>query len=333
MKVANPIYDVVFKYLMEDNKIAKLLISGLLQQDVLELELKPQEYSANLSKKTLTVYRIDFKARIKLENGDEKVVLIELQKAKLPTDIMRFRKYLGEQYANDNNIKKTEDESEALPIITIYFLGYPLDNAKDIPIIRIKRQYLEHSTNKILEIKEHFIESLTHDSIIVQIRAIEKKKRRNELEKALSVFSSEKTHEVSIDEEAYPEKYRPVIRQLIKALVNDDVRKTMDIEDEILEVLLNKERLLAQREKQLREKQEEITQKDEALEQNKKALKQKDQALEQKEQALEQKNQALEQKNQALISSVKIMKALGATTEQIQLATGLSDEKINNIKP
>ena len=86
----------------------------------------------------------------------------------------------------------------------------------------------------------------------------------------------------------------------------------MDIEDEILEVLLNKERLLAQREKQLREKQEEITQKDEALEQNKKALKQKDQAL---------------------ISSVKIMKALGATTKQIQLATGLSAEKINNIKP
>ncbi len=30
MQIANPIYDVVFKYLMEDAKIAKLLISSII---------------------------------------------------------------------------------------------------------------------------------------------------------------------------------------------------------------------------------------------------------------------------------------------------------------
>jgi len=29
IQIANPIYDVVFKYLMEDNKIAKLIISTI----------------------------------------------------------------------------------------------------------------------------------------------------------------------------------------------------------------------------------------------------------------------------------------------------------------
>ena len=36
-KIANPIYDVVFKYLMSDNKIAKLLISDLLGEKSIHL--------------------------------------------------------------------------------------------------------------------------------------------------------------------------------------------------------------------------------------------------------------------------------------------------------
>ncbi|MEZ4988613.1 MAG: hypothetical protein R2795_26935 [Saprospiraceae bacterium] len=29
MEIANPIYDVVFKYLMEDNRVAKLFLSAI----------------------------------------------------------------------------------------------------------------------------------------------------------------------------------------------------------------------------------------------------------------------------------------------------------------
>ena len=53
--------------------------------------------------------------------------------------------------------------------------------------------------------------------------------------------------------------------------------------------------------------------------------------LEQKDQALEQKDQYLEQKDQALINSAKMMKNLGATAEQIQEATGLTIQEINNL--
>lgn len=34
--VANPLYDAVFKYLMEDERIAKTILSALLQKEVLE---------------------------------------------------------------------------------------------------------------------------------------------------------------------------------------------------------------------------------------------------------------------------------------------------------
>jgi len=80
MQVANPIYDVVFKFLMEDNIIAKLYISKIIEEDILELELCPQEKTANLSYRDITVYRLDFKAKIKTPDG-YKVVIKKKKKA------------------------------------------------------------------------------------------------------------------------------------------------------------------------------------------------------------------------------------------------------------
>jgi len=253
VQVANPIYNVVFKYLLEDNKIAKLLISGLLGVEIISLELCPQEYSSDLAKRALTVYRIDFKAEIVLSTGERKIVLIEIQKAKYTTDIMRFRKYLGEQYSLKSNSYELDNRVFPLPIISIYFLGYGLDNNSDIPIISVKRQYLDSYTNEVLHDKELFIETLTHDSIIVQIPAL-KEKRRSDLEKALSVFDQSKIQTVSINEDDYPEKYKEVIRRLLKAISEPEIRKTMDVEDEILEDLERKERLISKQEKQIEQK-------------------------------------------------------------------------------
>ncbi|MCX7953860.1 MAG: hypothetical protein N3A01_01575, partial [Bacteroidales bacterium] len=92
--IANPIYDVVFKYLMEDNKVAKLLLSDLTGLDIVSLELQPQEYTARPETASVIIYRMDFKAKVKDKHGNLKLVLIEIQKAKFFTDIIRFRKYL-----------------------------------------------------------------------------------------------------------------------------------------------------------------------------------------------------------------------------------------------
>ena len=134
MHIANPIYDVVFKYLMEDAKIAKLLISSIIGREITALEFRPQEYSADIDKDgfegridTLTVYRLDFAATITTADGLQQV-LIEIQKAKFATDIMRFRGYLGGQYSNKNNTVVTtiNDHSRrvGIPIIGIYFFFF-----------------------------------------------------------------------------------------------------------------------------------------------------------------------------------------------------------------
>ena len=43
--VANPIYDVVFKYLMEDARIARTILSALLKKDIVSVETRANEYS------------------------------------------------------------------------------------------------------------------------------------------------------------------------------------------------------------------------------------------------------------------------------------------------
>ena len=257
-KIANPIYDVVFKYLMSDSKIAKLLISNLLGVKINSLELRPQEFSSDSENRTLTVYRLDFKAEIELKSGEKIVVLIEIQKAKFTADLIRFRKYLAEQYASKQNTIEKDHKTIPLPIISIYFLGYGLDHNKDIPIIRVKRQYLDNYNGKELKGKELFIESLTHDSIIVQIPAL-KKQQRNDLEKALSIFDADADKQViSVNEEDYPEKYKPVIRQLLRAIGDEKIRKTMDIEDEVFADLEKKERLILKQKKELQEKSKKL---------------------------------------------------------------------------
>lgn len=44
VQIANPIYDVVFKYLMNDEKVAKLLLTAIIGREVVSLEFRPAEH-------------------------------------------------------------------------------------------------------------------------------------------------------------------------------------------------------------------------------------------------------------------------------------------------
>lgn len=300
MEIANPIYDVAFKYLMEDNDIARLIISTIIKQNVISLELKPQESTVELKIGSLTVYRLDFAAKIETPEGF-KTVLIEIQKAKLATDVMRFRKYLGEQYLNEENTYKKKvirkhvdelvemEETKAIPILSIYFLGYPLDHFK-VPVIRVQRDIYNDATNEKLEGREEFIECLTHDSYIIQVPYL-KGDQKTEVEKMLGVFDQSKMtsdHRVlSIREEDYPEKYRPIIRRLQRAIAEPDFRKKMSLEDEVIDELKKKERVILQQ-KEILIKAENI------IEEKDKALAEKDKALEEKEKQIRELLKRLE---------------------------------------
>ena len=235
-RIANPIYDGAFKYLLDDNRIARLFLSTMIGEEIVELTFRPTEHRTDVEQRSVTVFRIDFSARIALPDGGEKLVIIEIQKAKFAADIMRFRKYLGRQYLSKENSYTTADgELRAMPILSIYLLGHSLEHT-DSPVIRVVRQYLDATGRERLDHREEFIESLTHDSLIVQIPHL-KRRRQNDLESLLGIFDQSQkdpadAHTLSIREEDYPKKFHGVIRRLIKAISEPDVRETMEVEDD-----------------------------------------------------------------------------------------------------
>ena len=94
ISIANPIYDSVFKFLMEDERVAKTILSALLKKEVVEVDVRKHEYTNGIKDK-VSMFRIDFGAKVKQDDGSLKLVLIELQKTWLETETLRFRQYLG----------------------------------------------------------------------------------------------------------------------------------------------------------------------------------------------------------------------------------------------
>ena len=298
MFIANPIYDVVFKYLLEDNKIAKLLIGAIIGEKIETLDFRPQEYAAQLDKQktknkklkngspNLTVYRLDFSAKIRNKDGTFRLVVVELQKAKFPTDIMRFRRYLGGQYGIKENVyrvrvadKKDPDKYTvakiAIPILSIYILGHRLEVPEGHPVIRIERSYIDNTTGERIESKDNFIEGLTHDCYVIQIPDLPEH-RRNELEMLLSIFDqtnhTQDFHILNVNEDDFPEKFRPIIRRLQQAIAEPEVRNMMNAEDEIIEELEDKDREIEEAKQELAEKKQELTEKEQELTQKEQVI-------------------------------------------------------------
>jgi hypothetical protein len=297
MQIANPIYDVVFKYLMDDNRIAKLIISKIIDQEIVSLDFQPLENRVDIEHRTFTIYRLDFSAKIKTKSGELKQVIIEIQKAKYPTDIMRFRRYLGQQYISTKNTAMHNKRKVAFPIISIYFLGHKLDHTQ-ASIIKVSRTYIDLSTGEEIKDKEEFIESLSHDSYVIQIPQL-KNNRRSELENLLSVFDqnniSDNMHILNIREADFDKAYRPLIRRLQRAVAEPEVRNTMDVEDEILEELDNREREIYLREEVIKEKIKTIEEKDKTIGEKDKTIGEKDKTIGEKDKALIEKDKAIEE--------------------------------------
>ena len=307
MRIANPIYDVVFKYLLDDEKVARLVLSALLGTEVLELKFRPTEVrheSGSQDGTQLLVLRLDFAATVRLEDGGCKLVLIEIQKARNAWDVMRFRRYLGANYASAENVYlDPQGEAQPLPIVTIYFLGEGLERV-DVPVLNINRHYLDVATGDEVSITDPFVEALTHDAIVVQINRL-KNRRRTELERLLEVFdqglaSRSDPHVLDILEENFPEHHREVLRRLLRAGGEKEVREKMDVEDDILIAFQKEARASADLRQTVVEQVQALKEKARAIEKKDRALQKQDRALQKQDRALQEKDRALQEKDRLI---------------------------------
>lgn len=274
MLIANPIYDAVFKYLMDDLPVARVIISTIIGQEIEELQFKQRERSAQVVSLGVSVFRLDFSAVVKTADGQRKNVLIEIQKADSGSDIPRFRRYLAENYytparrssqrmagdipdppdapdaQDDRQSPSGLDQSHAplLPIITIYILGYSLKHLRGRSGVLIKRTYHDLITGEEFPCREDFIELLTHDSYVIQLSEL-KQRRRTKLERLLALFEQmhlQANEHLKEFHDELPEEFQVVLDRLYQAALDKRIREEMSLEDEVLELWKRTERSHAQ---------------------------------------------------------------------------------------
>ena len=280
MIIANPLYDVIFKYLLEDLDIAKEMLSTILGEEILFLEVKPQETATEVSADgSVRIVRFDFKATIESPNGDTKKVLIELQKLKKALDIMRFRRYLGDNYSKEDDVILADGTMTKmpLPIVTIYILGFALTHLTKA-VVKVNREYKDMLTGEIIEnVKEDFIELLTHDSYVIQVRLLPTQ-TKSKLERILQIFNPQfKTadkHKLDFTGDTAEPIVQKMLNRLQRAIADDGMRHKMDFEDEIERILereaqkvsAEKNEIIAEKEQVIIEKEQVIIEKDAEIE-------------------------------------------------------------------
>ncbi len=303
MRIANPIYDVIFKYLMENTEIAKDILSAILGENIVSLELKPQELVTQ-TEDGIKVARMDFKAVIKTEAGELKATLIELEKNKRGLEIPRFRRYLGHNYFKETTITTETGQTEQvdLPITVIYFLGYELNKNIDAAVLKVERIYRNVVTNTIFTLKDSFLEALSHDLYVIQIPKLTMV-AQTELEQLLDVFnvSKYKTNDKHILEYTgvtTNPKVKRVLKYLNKAMQVDDIVEAMKVEDEIDNLIDGHKKETAE---ERRQKEEALLKLNLSEKRTEEERRQKEEERRQKEEERRQKEEERRQKEEALL--------------------------------
>ena len=301
MIIANPIYDIVFKYLMEDERIAKTILSALLKKDVVDVKVRRNEYT-NTTRESLSIFRIDFGATIQEPDGSKHLVLIELQKTWLETETLRFRQYLGVHYANPENIQSDNKEGYAIPMITVYLLGHKVGNIEE-PVLYVRRHSYDYNDNLVTKGLPHpFIDSLTHDSIIVQIPRLHGQ-INNRLEKVLSIFDQSNLEGASkqtlnIDESLYAndDEMLHIVHRLLAAASDSQMRHEMNVEDEYYSVIENRDTTIMMKDKEIARQSATIKEQGDTI---------------------KEQGDTIKEQGNLLSSTIKLLLNAGMTAEQI----------------
>jgi len=314
--IANPIYDLTFKQLMERPSAAKVLISTILDCKIISLQAAPTEKPREpILKEPVTLYRLDYNAVIKTKDKGKQKVLIEVQKCFHESDITRFREYLGSEYF------KTD-----LPLITIYIFGFKL--LVESPAFVAPSDCYDLRTKEPVPKKDAIVKGLTHTAYFIQAPRLEPCDDTT-LDQLLTLFEQKSVM-----------KGNEFLKQLTISTINPQLKEIVDILESVAsnremtdelaveyEQKRNYERYIGVPLLRVAERDKIIEEKDKALEENAKALEENAKAIEQKDKAIE----ALEEKERTLILTIQKLYQTGHSVNEISDITGLDIKEIEKI--
>ncbi len=359
--IPNPIYDVVFRYLMEDAESALIVISTLINEKIKKLQLEPLTHTEKKenqidieiqdpkTKDDIKLFHLDFTATIELPDGSEELIMIEIQKASEPDDIFRFKRYISKNFQKKQEKEITDPKTQAIEtvnkpikLIPIFILNFRIENEIYDLLIRTNRIKTGIFKNKTLQKHNEFIDNLSYDILVVQLPYLNNitendykdDEYKQKLYALLKLFDQkskikDNEHRLRIIRKFFPGFLDRVIKRLQAASTeNPDLEEQMFAEDEFLKTLIKRDNKINFLEEQLDKKNKDLKEKEKTIEEKEKTIEEKEKIIEEKEKALEiEKKKAMK----IQIEFAKTLKKSGVSIKEIVIKTGLPIELLTNL--
>jgi hypothetical protein len=343
--IPNPIYDVVFRYLMEDPESAMIVVSTLINENIINLQLEPITHSEKKEKSLATallqdpktkddlrLFHLDFTATVLLPDGTEELIMIELQKATEPDDIFRFKRYISRNFQKKHEVEVTDIETlyirkvnRPIRLVPVFILNFRIENEINDLLIRTKRVKEGFFKNKALQIPNEFIDNLSYDLLVVQLPNLENINKddylddeyKKKLFALLKLFDQksrvrDNEHRLRLIRKFFPGFLDRVIRRLQSADIdNPYLEEKMFNEDEYLKALIDRDNKISFFREKLEKTAEELGK-----------------TFEQLEKTTEELGKTTEELGKTTEELGKTTEELGKTTEEL----GKTTEELENEK-
>jgi hypothetical protein len=351
VRIANPVYDVVFKYMMDDPTVATLFLSYLTGLHIDAIEPLPQEMvigqkpgetaSPAKSPLRLSTYRLDYGVWLREKNGGKgRIIIIEVQTTSAIGESMRYRKYLGYQYLDNRYYYEGFGVAGrvyklGVPVFPIYILGTGDRMLGDVPVVNVVPVLKDAYTGEVLQAKSDFIDALFHEGIIVNVPAL-KGRRRDEREQMLSIFDQSYTEQnkrtMLVPMSEIPERFHPLIRRLQTALKVEDVGDMILIDDDFFEDMKEvdrRNREVDRRNREVQHKEQQVQRKEQQVQRKEQEVQHKEQEVQHKEQQVQHKEQEVQRKEE---QAIRILLDAGIHPQVVAQKFGISEEDVRRIE-
>ena len=340
--IPNPIYDVVFKYLMEDNESAKIVLSTLINEKINKLTFEPISYTEKIkdpkSEKDINLFHLDFTAVIEKPNGTEELIMIEIQKANRASDIFRFKRYISANFQRKQEKEIINPRTQAVEkihkpirLIPIFILNFRIENEINDLIIKTNRIKTGIFKEKQLKTANEFIDNLSFDIWVVQLPNLNKIQKsdyendeyKTKLYSLLKLFdqdakNNKNKHRLLLIKTIFPGFLERIINRLKSAdRDNPNLEEQMNAEDEYLAELIKRDNEINYFKQQL----------DNTTKKLDNTAKQLDNTMKQ----LDNEKTLNYEKDKMIIDLAKTMKENNIPVEIILQKTKLSKEQIDKI--
>ena len=361
--IPNPIYDVVFKYLLEDPDSAMIVISTLINENIKNLRLEPVTHAEKKEKQESTIlqdpttkddlrlFHLDFTATVVLPDGSEELIMIELQKASEPEDIFRFKRYISKNFQKKQQVEIIDPVTQAIKIvqrpirlIPVFILNFRIENEINDLLIKMSRIKEGIFKNRLLHKHIEFIDNLSYDMLVVQLPNIlyitevdcQDDDYKGKLFALLKLFDQtsrvmDNEHRLRLIRKFFPGFLDRVIRRLQSADIdNPYLEEKMFAEDEYLKALTDRDNKISFFQEQLEKTSEQLEKTSEQLEKTSVQLDKTSEQLEKTSEQLENEKKLNLKKDEALDSEKVKNRQLMIVLAKMLKEKGLPIEEINS---